>query len=58
MTARGETLVPCADYEVMKGGGHMILIASADRCAAFIGRMRQRVVAGTASRPHKETAAP
>jgi pimeloyl-ACP methyl ester carboxylesterase len=60
-TAQGETLaalVPGAEYEVIEGGGHMIPVASADRCAAFIGRMAQRLVAPTASRPDKETAAP
>jgi pimeloyl-ACP methyl ester carboxylesterase len=33
-----------ADLELIEGGGHMILITSADRAAAFIVRMAQRVV--------------
>jgi pimeloyl-ACP methyl ester carboxylesterase len=35
---------PDADFELIEGGGHMILIASADRCAAFIARMAQRII--------------
>jgi len=31
-----------ADLELIEGGGHMILITSADRAAAFIARMAQR----------------
>lgn len=31
-----------ADLELIEGGGHMILIASADRAAAFIARMARR----------------
>jgi pimeloyl-ACP methyl ester carboxylesterase len=34
-----------ADLELIEGGGHMILITSADRAAAFIVRMAQRAVA-------------
>ena len=34
--------VPSADLELIEGAGHMILIASADRVAAFIARMAQR----------------
>lgn len=37
-----------ADLELIEGGGHMILIASADRSAAFIERMAQRVSAADA----------
>jgi pimeloyl-ACP methyl ester carboxylesterase len=32
-----------ADLEFIEGGGHMILITSADQAAAFIARMAQRV---------------
>ena len=35
--------LPDADLELIEGGGHMILIASADRSAAFRTRMSQRV---------------
>lgn len=45
-TEQGEALaamVPGADCELIEGGGHMIHIASADRCAAFIARIAQRV---------------
>jgi pimeloyl-ACP methyl ester carboxylesterase len=38
-----------ADLELIEGGGHMILIASADRSAAFIARMAQRVAAADAT---------
>ena len=58
---QGETLaalVPSAYYEVVEGGGHMILVASADRCAAFIGRMAERVAAAAAFGPDAEIAAP
>jgi pimeloyl-ACP methyl ester carboxylesterase len=34
--------LPGADLELIEGGGHMILIASADTCAKFIARMAQR----------------
>jgi pimeloyl-ACP methyl ester carboxylesterase len=34
---------PDADFELIEGGGHMILITSADRCAAFIVRAAQRL---------------
>jgi pimeloyl-ACP methyl ester carboxylesterase len=34
-----------ADLELIEGGGHMILITSADRAAAFIARMARRVAA-------------
>jgi pimeloyl-ACP methyl ester carboxylesterase len=34
-----------ADLEMIEGGGHMILITSADRAAAFIARMAQRAAA-------------
>jgi pimeloyl-ACP methyl ester carboxylesterase len=46
-TALAEKL-PGADLELIEGGGHMILIASADRSAAFIERMAQRVAAADA----------
>jgi len=39
---------PDADFELIEGGGHMILIASADRCAAFVARMAQRIVGAEA----------
>jgi pimeloyl-ACP methyl ester carboxylesterase len=35
--------VTSADVEFIEGGGHMILITSADQAAAFIARMAQRV---------------
>jgi pimeloyl-ACP methyl ester carboxylesterase len=47
--AHGEALaakLPAAEFEVIDGGGHMILIASADRSAKFIARMAQRAAAG------------
>lgn len=34
-----------ADLELIEGGGHMILIASADHAAAFIARMARRAAA-------------
>jgi pimeloyl-ACP methyl ester carboxylesterase len=34
-----------ADLELIEGGGHMILIASADHAAAFIARMARRTAA-------------
>lgn len=34
-----------ADLELIEGGGHMILITSADRAAAFVARMAQRAAA-------------
>src|SRR5262249_10196745 len=34
-----------AELELIEGGGHMIPATSADRCAAFIARMAQRVAA-------------
>jgi len=34
--------LPGAEFELIEGGGHMILVASADRCAAFIAHMAQR----------------
>jgi pimeloyl-ACP methyl ester carboxylesterase len=37
--------IPGAEYELIEGGGHMIVICSADRCAEFIIRMAQRVAA-------------
>jgi pimeloyl-ACP methyl ester carboxylesterase len=46
-TALAEKL-PGADLELIEGGGHMILITSADRSAAFIERMAQRVAAAEA----------
>ena len=39
---------PDADVEWIEGGGHMILISSADRSAAFIVRMAQQVAAAGA----------
>ncbi len=39
-----------AEFELIEGGGHMIPVASADRCAAFIARMAQRI-GGAASKP-------
>lgn len=44
-TAHCEALaskLPGADFELIEGGGHMILISSADRAAKFIARMAQR----------------
>jgi pimeloyl-ACP methyl ester carboxylesterase len=37
--------VASADLELIEGGGHMIPITSADRAAAFVYRMAQRVAA-------------
>jgi pimeloyl-ACP methyl ester carboxylesterase len=37
-----------ADLELIEGGGHMILIASADHAAAFIARMARRAAAADA----------
>jgi hypothetical protein len=34
-----------ADLELIEGGGHMILITSADHAAAFVARMAQRAAA-------------
>ena len=47
----GEALakkLPSADFELIEGGGHMILMTSAERCATFIARMAQRVAAAAA----------
>ena len=47
-TAHCEALaskLPGADFELIEGGGHMILISSADRSAKFIARMAQRAAA-------------
>ena len=47
-TAHCEALaskLPDADFELIEGGGHMILIASAGRSAKFIARMAQRAAA-------------
>ncbi len=55
--AHGEALakkLPGADFELIEGGGHMIPITSAERCAAFIARMAQRVAAAGA-RPHQSS---
>jgi pimeloyl-ACP methyl ester carboxylesterase len=41
--------VPGVDFELIEGGGHMILISSAERSAAFIARMAQRVAAADAT---------
>jgi pimeloyl-ACP methyl ester carboxylesterase len=52
--AHGEALakkLPGADFELIVGGGHMIPMTSADRCAAFIARMAQRVAAGAKPAP-------
>jgi pimeloyl-ACP methyl ester carboxylesterase len=42
-----------ADLELIEGGGHMILITSADRAAAFVARMARRAAAeqGCAAAP-------
>jgi pimeloyl-ACP methyl ester carboxylesterase len=40
--------VPGADVELIDGGGHMILINSADACAKFIARTAQRAAASAA----------
>ena len=48
-TAHCEALaskLPGADFELIEGGGHMILISSADRSAKFIARIAQRAAAG------------
>ncbi len=37
------TSLPAVTFEQIEGEGHMILITSAERCAAFIARMAQRV---------------
>jgi pimeloyl-ACP methyl ester carboxylesterase len=37
--------VLAADLELIEGGGHMILITSADHAAAFVARMAKRVAA-------------
>jgi pimeloyl-ACP methyl ester carboxylesterase len=37
--------LPDADCETIEGAGHMIPICSADRCAALIGRVAQRMAA-------------
>jgi len=37
--------VPDADLELIEGGGHMILISSADQAAAFIARIARRATA-------------
>jgi pimeloyl-ACP methyl ester carboxylesterase len=45
-TVHGQALadkLPGVDLELIEGGGHMVLIASADRSAKFIERMAQRV---------------
>jgi pimeloyl-ACP methyl ester carboxylesterase len=50
--AHGEGLraqVPGLDLELVEGGGHMLPISAADRCAKFIARMASRVSAGTAA---------
>ena len=47
-TTHGQALaakVAGADLELIEGGGHMILITSADRAAAFIARMAERAAA-------------
>jgi hypothetical protein len=36
------TQAPGVDLELIEGGGHMILIASADQTAAFVARMARR----------------
>jgi pimeloyl-ACP methyl ester carboxylesterase len=43
--------LPDLDLELIEGGGHMILVASADRSAKFITRMAQRVAAGPKPAP-------
>jgi pimeloyl-ACP methyl ester carboxylesterase len=43
--------LPGLDLELIEGGGHMILVASADRSAKFITRMAQRVAAGAKPAP-------
>jgi pimeloyl-ACP methyl ester carboxylesterase len=47
-TAQGKAFaakVEGADLELIDGGGHMILITSADRAAAFVARMARRAAA-------------
>ncbi len=49
--AHGEALakkLSGADFELIEGGGHMIPLTSAERCAEFIARMAQRVAAADA----------
>ena len=44
-TAHGEALakkLPAADFELIEGGGHMIPLTAADRCAALIARVARR----------------
>jgi pimeloyl-ACP methyl ester carboxylesterase len=41
--------LPGVDFELIDDGSHMILISSADRAAAFIARMAQRVAAAEAT---------
>jgi pimeloyl-ACP methyl ester carboxylesterase len=48
--------LPGVDCELIDGGGHMILICSADRCAAFIKRVAQRVPPTGAPQPEKALA--
>ncbi len=48
----GEALaakLPGVDFELIEDGSHMILICSADRAAAFIARMAQRVATANAT---------
>jgi pimeloyl-ACP methyl ester carboxylesterase len=42
--------VPGAELELIEGGGHMILISSADQTAAFISRIARRAAATDAPR--------
>jgi pimeloyl-ACP methyl ester carboxylesterase len=49
--AQGEALakkLPGADFELIEGGGHMIPLLSAERCAKFIARVAQRAAAADA----------
>ena len=49
--AHGEALakkLPDADFELIEGGGHMIPLLSAERCAKFIARVAQRTAAADA----------
>jgi len=41
--------LPGVEVEMIEGGGHMILIDSADRCAAFVARMAQRAFSADAT---------
>ena len=41
--------IPGVDFELIEGGGHMILISSAERSVAFIARMAQRVATADAT---------